>query len=109
MPKVGRSSGTLKSKPERSSGAVGEHLFPSTTWEWKRVIVRRPPEANGSRAPQAHRRWFHLPPHDRRRPLSITVKYRGGAQGWIEVHARGSMRRVPGDIALLDLLEDIWR
>lgn len=86
---------------------MSEQTFRSTTWEWKRVKVSRAPQASEDRRPKGGR-WFHLPPWEwRRRPLHITVKYRGGPEAWFEVHARGSMGRFPGHVSLFDAISEV--
>jgi hypothetical protein len=90
-----------------------EQTFPSTTWAWKRVKIACPPEAMSSagarlRRAQARPRFYGLPPWPiRRRPLALTVKYRGGAQAWVEVHSRGRTIRVPGDTTIYDLVREM--
>jgi hypothetical protein len=34
------------------------------------------------------------------------VKFRGGPEAWVEVHARGDMARVPGDMPIATLV--LW-
>ena len=53
-------------------------------------------------------RWFHLPLRDRRKPLTLTISYRGGPECWYEVHARGSIGRFPGYAALHDVMNEIY-
>lgn len=80
----------------------------STTWGWKRVKIS--PTAGGQRARVAKPpRWYKLPRRDPRQPLSITVSYRGGQECWYEVHARGSIGRFPGHVALHDVMSEITR
>jgi hypothetical protein len=83
-----------------------EQAFPSTTWAWKRVKIACPPEARGPQSP-AGRRWRLLPRRNRRDPLPITIKYRGGAEDWVEIHARGSIGRYPGWVAIGDIVNEI--
>lgn len=83
-----------------------EHTFGSTTWEWKRIKVRRP--AGGQDDGAEHRKGFHgLPTKDWRKPTTLTIKYRGGPECWVEVHARGRIWRRPGNVAIIDMLRDI--
>jgi hypothetical protein len=35
------------------------------------------------------------------------MSYRGGAEAWVEVHARGSHGFFPGDRALVDVLWEV--
>lgn len=67
-----------------------------------------PPEASSGAAPKG-RPLRSLPPWPRRDPLTIRVKYRGGAEGWVEIHARGAIVRRPGHVAILDVLQDVWQ
>lgn len=94
---------------ERSEGG-SEQPFGSTTFEWKRVKIARPPEATATAGPKG-RRWRLLPTRDPRKPLTITVKLRGGPEGWVEVHARGDSTRYPGWYQLYDVVMDVnaWR
>lgn len=87
---------------------MSERPFPSTTWAWKRVKIAPPPEAREADGRKPGR-WFRLPPWPPRRPLTISVKYRGGPECWYEVHARGSVGRFPGVTALDDVMREITR
>lgn len=49
-------------------------------------------------------RLKHLSRRDPRDPLQVTVKYRGGPECWYEIKARGATVRVPGHVALHDLM-----
>jgi hypothetical protein len=80
-----------------------EQTFPSPHWEWRRVNINRRRTASGYSVPKGHR-WRKLPPRNWREPLTITVKYRGGAEAWVEVHARGDMGRFPGYVTVVELL-----
>ncbi len=80
-----------------------ERTFGSTTWAWKKVRVSRPAGGQGGSAKLPPRFWG-LPPRDPRVPLPMTLKYRGGAECWIEVHARGRIARYVGVTALADML-----
>jgi hypothetical protein len=95
-------------KAERSAAAAENVCSVSTTFEWKRVRVSRPPEAN-SRERRKAPRWFGRPPWNRRDPITLKISYRGGAECWIEVHARGSVGRYPGHTQVIDLMKDIWQ
>lgn len=77
---------------------------PSTTWEWRKVRMARPPEANKKSAPKG-RSFKALPRRNRRDPLPATLKLRGGPEAWVEIHARGSMIRVPGWTAVSDVVD----
>lgn len=43
-------------------------------------------------------------PWSLKKPVTVRLKYRGGAEGWIEVRGRGRTRRYPGATALHDVL-----
>lgn len=90
-----------RAQPVRS--AEGEQVFESTTWSVKRVMVRRAPQASVDSALKGHR-WKKLPARNPRDPLSLTVKWRGGAEAWVEIHARGDFVRVPGWVPIADIV-----
>lgn len=76
--------------------------LPSTRWVWKKVRVPAPPEGPPARAASAA-----SPPVSRRNPresLTVTVRYRGGAECWWQVEARGRVWRTPGVIAIHDVM-----
>lgn len=81
-------------------------LSPSTTWEYRRVIVRRPAGGQMGQTPKGGR-WFRRPPRNGREVLTLTVKFRGGPECWYEVHARGSVGRFHGASALHDVMSEI--
>ncbi len=83
-----------------------EQPFSSTTWRFERVKITSPPQRPASRS-AARRRWWLLSKRDARKPLSIHVKYRGGAAAWYEVRARGSVGRFHGATALHDVMREI--
>lgn len=85
-----------------------EQPFPSTHWEWRRVKIASPPEARKGRAPKAGRWWF-LPRWPDRKPLPMTVKFRGGSECWYEVHARGQTGRFPGTASIHDVMREVMR
>lgn len=90
----------------RTKGPNGRSA--STTWAWRRVKIASPAGGQRDSAPKALR-WRHLSRWDRRRPLTITVKYRGGEECWYEVRARGSMGRFPGVVAIHDVIDEVMR
>jgi hypothetical protein len=81
---------------------------PSTTARWEYRKVRLPPER-----PQHHSAEGGLPgpraEWNRREPLTLTVRYRGGPEAWVEVKARGTTYRFPGSVCLFDALDAVWR
>ena len=79
---------------------------PSTTWVWKTRTIRVP--AGGQKQePPAGRHPKQLPSRDPRKPLTITISYRGGAECWWEIRGRGIVIRRPGALALHDVLSDL--
>lgn len=79
----------------------------STTWEYRRVKIG-PLAHRASTAAEpgkAGRRYFlRLARRNPRQPLSVTIKYRGGSECWVEIVARGGVLRVPGHAAVYDVL-----
>lgn len=75
-------------------------------WEWRKM--RRRPQGQQVSGPKG-RRWYRHPRWDRRRKLTVTIKWRGGPEAWVEVHARGSFGRFPGHTALVDVVDEIMR
>lgn len=69
-------------------------------------MVSRPPKARSSSA-AAGRSFWRLPKLNPRNPVHLTLKLRGGAEGWVEIHSRGSVTRVPGHTAVYDVLMQI--
>lgn len=49
-------------------------------------------------------RWHLLPWRNPRDPLTLTIRYRGGAEAWYEIRARGSVGRIEGHICLHDVM-----
>lgn len=65
-------------------------------------MVRKRPAPQRDSAPKALR-WRRLPRRDMRKPLTMTIKWRGGAEAWVEVHARGDVARLPGHVTIAEL------
>lgn len=84
----------------------GAGRSPSTTWEWRRVRVTRG-AAGRSAAGRKSVRWRRFPRLPREKAVTVRLKYRGGAQAWVVVTARGESNAYPGDVMLYDLLADI--
>lgn len=80
----------------------------STTYEWKRVKVRGTPAGRAKRAEGASR-WSKLVGRDRTSPLTVTLRYRGGAESWWLVEARGRRGAFPGWMGLDDVMAEINR
>lgn len=79
----------------------------STTWEWRRVKMRRPPEAEGT-ASEARPTSPSLTQWPRGKPVTVVLKYRGGPECWVEVRARGRVWRRPGATAIYDVLTAVF-
>ena len=85
-----------------------ERSFASTTWVQKGTKIRRP--AGGQDSKSAVGRPLRLLPHwPWRKPLTIKVRYRGGSEGWFEIHARGAVVRRIGHISLYELMFELTR
>lgn len=86
---------------------MGDEASTTSAWEWRKV--RQRPKGQVDSPPKAGRSWFcRLPAWPiRRRPLTLTLKYRGGAECWFEVHCRGGTLRRPGHVSLYDLAKDL--
>ena len=78
----------------------------STTWEWKRVKIAQPPQAK-EHAERSESSLRSLLPWPRRKPLHLSVVYRGGPECWWEIRSRGRVIRRPGVMALHDVLKEI--
>lgn len=83
-----------------------DHTFESTTFVWERRMVRRPAGGQMHSAAKPHR-MLGLPRWPARRPLRLTIKYRGGPEGWVEIHARGRVVRYPGYTQVVDVLREL--
>ncbi len=82
-------------------------MFGSTTWEWRRVKMKPPPAGhNAARAKRG--RWRGLSTWPRRRSLRLDIVYRGGAQSWWLVTARGSSGVFPGDACIEDIMSQVF-
>lgn len=69
-------------------------------------MIRQRPEGPSSTSPKASSQG-QLARRNPREPITILVTYRGGAEGWWEIKARGRVWRVPGVLALHDVLMGI--
>ena len=76
----------------------------STTYALKRVRITRRPAANK----HSRRQASSLARRDKREPLTITVRYRGGPEAWWEIKARGQTLRYPGWLDLNAVLCEIY-
>jgi hypothetical protein len=91
--------------PEGGSGEA-EQLFSSTTWEWRKTKIRRPPDGQQT-APRSGGHWHGLPPRPIRESITLTIRWRGGGECWYEITARGRTGRIPGWLSLHDVMERI--
>lgn len=78
----------------------------SPTWRWNHVTITGRPAPIGSvrrsRSAPAFPAW-----RSKHRPLWTELSYRGGAQGEVEVFARGWRFVFPADVAIYDVLSCI--
>ena len=67
----------------------------------------KPPPAghNGARAKRG--RWRHLARWPRTQKLRLEITYRGGAESWWLVEARGSQGAFPGHAAIEDIMAQV--
>ena len=83
-----------------------EQVYGSTTWETKTIKIRTP--AAGQQAARRRRSsWSSLPPWNRRKRLTLSIRYRGGAACWYEVESRGGSARFMGVTALHDVMREV--
>lgn len=79
----------------------------STTWEWRKVKMRR--SAGGQDTAASGTRGFRrLRRYPRTEQVRITVEYRGGAESWWLLKARGTQEVFPGHRALEDVLSRVY-
>jgi hypothetical protein len=78
----------------------------STHTDWEHVKIPRRPKGHGDRAESARQgvERSRLLGRQARRPLTALVSYRGGAECWIEVRARGRIYRFPGWVSAYDVV-----
>lgn len=80
-----------------------EQAFPSTTYAWKPVKVKRRPQ--GTPTARAKRgRWWGLATWPRQRPLSLTITWRGGPESYWLVETRGRHGVFAGCSSLDDVM-----
>jgi hypothetical protein len=77
---------------------------PSTRWVTKRVKVTPAPKAHARQSGEARPPLSERNPRD---PLTVTMVYRGGPEGYWEVRARGRVWRFPGHVAVFDMMRVI--
>lgn len=74
-----------KCSPSHTAATVGRKITP-------------PPQAKDHSAAKPH-----LLPLALRKPVTLTLSYRGGSEGWVEVRARGAVWRFTGPTAIHDV------
>lgn len=88
----------LDSTPNNSSS--------STTFAFRRVKISTAPQAGtDSRRRRPH--FKGLKRRNPRDPLQVTIVFRGGAECWWELRARGAVLRRPGHNSLHDVLWEL--
>jgi len=78
----------------------------STTWELNRVKMRRQPPPKKAAVGGADR-LPALRARDPRNRITVSLQYSGGAEAWWVIQARGREWRVPGVMALQDVMNKI--
>lgn len=78
----------------------------STTWRSRPDKISRAPQATGTATPQASR-WRRFRRREPRDPITMVIRYRGGAEAWVEIRARGEVNRYPGWVPIADVLFDV--
>lgn len=79
---------------------------PSTKWEWK-LVKMSPPPGGDRAAADIHGRRAPLSSRDPHKPISIEVRYKGGAEASYVVTYRGRVWRFPGYVALHDMMQQV--
>jgi hypothetical protein len=89
-----------------------ERVFASTTYEWRRVKIRRRPGPQGTaraeRAPllpasPAERRAARTA----RTPFTLQLQYRGGAETWWQATYAGRTYRFNGGLCFHDVMRQV--
>lgn len=78
----------------------------STTWAYRKIKLRSAPQANSTGRRRRSSR-SSLRRRDARERLSIVITYRGGAEAWWLIEARGERWTFPGHRCLHDVLWSI--
>jgi hypothetical protein len=68
----------------------------------------KPPPAGHNAARAKRGRWRHLRRWPRGQALTIKIEYRGGAESWWLVTARGSHGVFPGHASLEDVMHQVF-
>lgn len=69
--------------------------------------MRRPPEGK-QRSSRTKSGFLRLSPWPRQRKLTLTIHYRGGAQCWYWVEARGTGQHFAGHLAIEDVMARVY-
>jgi hypothetical protein len=81
-------------------------MFGSTTYAWRKVKMKPPPA--GHNTVRGNRgRWHRFGVWPKRRPLTLIVQHRGGAESWWLVKSRGSHGVFPGHLSLDDVMAQV--
>jgi hypothetical protein len=67
----------------------------------------KPPPAGHTTARAQRGRWRRFPTWPRRRPVVLTVTWRGGPESWWLIQARGSNGVFPGHLAIEDVMAQV--
>lgn len=84
-----------------------DHILPSTTFKWIHAKIDSPPAAPTAQ-PRRDRSKPALAHWSGRNPITIQVRYRGGAEAWYEVRGRGRVWRVTGDTDIHSVMEAVY-
>lgn len=88
-------------------GDSPNECLPSTIHVWELAKIQTPARA-GKHVRRRRSSFASLPKWPRRQPLVIKVWWRGGAEAWWQLEARGVTIRRPGHVCLHDVLAEIF-
>ena len=91
----------MDSNPRENTSSVSTH----TSWKWARI--RSAPQAIPSSGPKGPH-TSQLARREARKPLTVTVVWRGGPECWWELRSRGAVVRVPGHVSVHDALNRFY-
>lgn len=74
----------------------------STTWEWRKIMMRGGPPPAGDRVPAGHSAQFRWT-RSRRYRGTFQIQYRGGPEGSFVIWSREKAWRFPGHMSLIDV------
>lgn len=78
----------------------------SPTCEWEIAKIRRRPQRQAGSA-KRRQLWARMSRRNPTQPLAVQLEWRGGAEAWVRVAARGSYRNYPGYATIADIVLDI--